>query len=346
MEKRNRSFYYKLENIVDLTRKTEYLKTIKCKTHIISMCEDQYIIEGIISFNTLQYKLTVSEKIHNNPENIIIEELDRNKIKFKRVELYKNPIIWDQELNKERGDNIVNAISAIVPIVMEQVGKIMNDNQNKNQETITEITKMFVEKLSIPQINNTTNTTTNNNNNNYGNVTNNKININQFLNTYCKDAISLEEAVKDIEFTTADILYLRNHSYTDALCKVLNRDLIDKYDVYTRPIHCTDQKPGRETMHVKNKEGWIKDQEHLKKQIHLSGHKQLCAMMEHLSPENNPRYHRPGTTEYEDSFYIRKHALASLDKKEDAAIINNLAKKTYLQDLTPPKEMITESEEC
>ena len=242
---------------------------------------------------------------------------------------------------------------------MEQVGKIMNDNQNKNQETITEITnknqetiteitKMFVEKLSIPQINNTTNTTNNNNNNNnnYGNVTNNKININQFLNTYCKDAISLEEAVKDIEFTTADILYLRNHSYTDALCKVLNRDLIDKYDVYTRPIHCTDQKPGRETMHVKNKEGWIKDQEHLKKQIHLSGHKQLCAMMTHLSPENNPRYHRPGTTEYEDSFYIRKHALASLDKKEDAAIINNLAKKTYLQDLTPPKEMITESEEC
>tara|TARA_B100001093_G_scaffold398486_1_gene385830 strand:- start:493 stop:1482 length:990 start_codon:yes stop_codon:yes gene_type:complete len=103
--------------------------------------------------------------------------------------------------------------------------------------------------------------------NNYNNITNidkstnnitNNINIslNVFLKDYCKDALNLEDFMKNVHFKLQDVL--QGHHFVDNCVSVkLINDLKD-IPVTQRPIHCTDQK--RKNFVVKDKEeGWIKE---------------------------------------------------------------------------------------
>ena len=103
--------------------------------------------------------------------------------------------------------------------------------------------------------------------NNYNNITNidkstknitNNINIslNVFLNDYCKDALNLEDFMKNVHFKLKDVLQDQHFVDNCVSVKLIN-DLKD-IPVTQRPIHCTDQK--RKNFVVKDKEeGWIKE---------------------------------------------------------------------------------------
>ena len=121
--------------------------------------------------------------------------------------------------------------------------KLLKDNEEIRQ----------ILKDAIPKMGN--NTIINNNN------TTNNFNLNFFLNEQCKDALNISEFVDSLKITFEDLLYSKKNGLVEGISNVMIRGL-KELDIYKRPIHCTDVK--RDTMYIKDKEKWEKDESHEK----------------------------------------------------------------------------------
>jgi len=91
------------------------------------------------------------------------------------------------------------------------------------------------------------------------NITNNNqktFNLNVFLNEHCKNAMNLEDFVRNITVSLKDLDYTTKNGYVEGMTSILTKSLGDLSPT-TRPIHSTDEK--RLKFMVKNEEGWIKD---------------------------------------------------------------------------------------
>jgi hypothetical protein len=91
------------------------------------------------------------------------------------------------------------------------------------------------------------------------NNNNQRISVVNYLNTECKDAMTLSEFVDSIELTMDDMYYARDHGYVKGMCNVFMRQ-IEGLKQSERPIHCTDQK--RLKFFIKTKESWKRDDKH------------------------------------------------------------------------------------
>lgn len=92
-------------------------------------------------------------------------------------------------------------------------------------------------------------------------VTNNnqRISVVNYLNTECKDAMTLSEFINSIQLTMDDMYYTREHGYVKGMCNVFMRE-IEGLKQSERPIHCTDQK--RLKFFIKTTESWKRDDKH------------------------------------------------------------------------------------
>jgi hypothetical protein len=171
----------------------------------------------------------------------------------KVVKSDENLILQIQEGEKgEKGENTDESIK----ITKDMFLKLINDNQ--------EMIKIIKEQqqqinLIIPKISNVGPTTTNNNTT--MNNTNNNFNLNFFLNEKCKDALNMSEFIESLKITLEDLQYSRSNGLVQGISNVMIRGL-KELDIYKRPIHCTDVK--RDTMYIKDKEKWEKDEKHEK----------------------------------------------------------------------------------
>ena len=77
-----------------------------------------------------------------------------------------------------------------------------------------------------------------------------------FLNEQCKDALNIEDFVNTIKLQLSDLDMIGRVGYTEGMSKIFIRNLKD-LDIFKRPIHCSDLK--RETMYVKDKDSWEKE---------------------------------------------------------------------------------------
>jgi hypothetical protein len=170
----------------------------------------------------------------------------------KVVKSEDNLILQIQEGEKgEKGEN-----DESIKITKDMFLKLINDNQ--------EMIKIIKEQqqqinLIIPKISNVGPTTTNNNTT--MNNTNNNFNLNFFLNEKCKDALNMSEFIESLKITLEDLQYSRSNGLVQGISNVMIRGL-KELDIYKRPIHCTDVK--RDTMYIKDKEKWEKDEKHEK----------------------------------------------------------------------------------
>ena len=90
---------------------------------------------------------------------------------------------------------------------------------------------------------------------------NNKISINVFLNTHCKNAINWSEFVKDIQVSLEDLTYTTKHGYVEGISNIFVKHLIELKPT-ERPLHCSDQK--RLNFFVKDQDTWEKDKNNTK----------------------------------------------------------------------------------
>jgi hypothetical protein len=188
---------------------------------------------------------------HDDPFDIISELKAKGKCwETGNIRKYKSKNRSTTDVNE-----VYNGILQHNNTVISTLVKTVSDNNTFFQEQITRLETALLEKpTTIIQ------PMTNSNNNNSGNTDNSKnkkiTNINVFLNTECKDAITLNDFVSNLVITDDDLECMKQLGYVESVTRLLKRSL-NEYEINTRPIHCTDVK--REVMHVKDQEGWKKE---------------------------------------------------------------------------------------
>ena len=126
-----------------------------------------------------------------------------------------------------------------------QQQKTIIEQQQENQKLQTQLLEVVKEGKTV----NSHNTTTN---------SNNKFNLNFFLNEQCKDAMNIADFVNNMVLTVEDLKKTGDLGYIDGITKIFT-DKLKEIDTYNRPMHCTDLK--RETLYIKNNDEWAKDTE-------------------------------------------------------------------------------------
>ena len=129
---------------------------------------------------------------------------------------------------------------------------VQADAMRSNHVAQVEQNKVLTNTITIiaDKVGNTTNNT------NSHNTNNNQFNINLFLNEQCKDAISMQEFVKNITVELDDLKYTVKNGTVDGITNIIVRNL-NELQLEERPVHCTDVKRG--TLYVKDEEdGWGK----------------------------------------------------------------------------------------
>jgi len=120
----------------------------------------------------------------------------------------------------------------------------MKEQQQEHQKQIQEL---------IPQLNQITNINNSTNTN-----CNNKFNLNFFLNEQCKDAMSIQNFIQNLNIGIKELEHMGDVGYVNGMMNIFSNTL-GAMDVYKRPLHCTDLK--RETLYIKQGDTWEKDTE-------------------------------------------------------------------------------------
>ena len=135
----------------------------------------------------------------------------------------------------EPATNDVHILKTMVFDLIKQ-NTLLQQNQLEMQTTLKEM---------IPHLGN----------NNTINSNNPTFNVQFFLENDCKNAQSIQEFVKSIEFNHEHLVSMTKDGYVDTISSILIQAL-NKMAVTDRPLHCTDLK--RETVYIKDKESWNK----------------------------------------------------------------------------------------
>jgi hypothetical protein len=200
--------------------------------------------------------------------------------------------------------------------MMTENNEIKNMLLKENQELRSQISEL------IPKVGMNNNTITN------SSVTNNKFNIQIFLNEQCKDAINMKDFIESIKISLQQLDLIQSKGLVEGLTNAILEN-ISKLSLYKRPIHCTDIK--RETLYIKHDDIWEKDKtkESIKKAIKELCHKPYYTLKEWL--DNNPNYMND---ENKQHFFIQ--TTRSLGKKCDSIddkVIKNICFNTYIKDV-------------
>jgi hypothetical protein len=162
---------------------------------------------------------------------------------------------------------------------------------------------------------------------------NNKFNLNVFLNETCKDAITMDDFIKSFEVTRDEFLHTGRVGYIEGLSAVMANRFRDM-DVHTRPLHCTDLK--RETIYIKNADKWEKDdaaKTHMRKAVRGVARKNKQEMWRWYD-ENKPQVEQIGSDVCEDYFQYHRSTLGGYGKEEDMKfedkIIHNVLSSVHV----------------
>ena len=224
-------------------------------------------------------------------------------------------------------------------ITPELVMNIVNDNQElrnvilAQNKIIMEHTQAFQQQISdlIPKLNTpshqmVTSTTTNNTTIHHTHNTQNTFNLNIFLNEKCKDAWNMSDFIDSLKVTIDDLMVTRERGIGESIGRILVQGL-STLDIYKRPIHCTDLK--RDTMYVKDKEVWERDEQHMKikNAIDQLTYKQIISVDDWSHAQPNILHDDKLQTDYNT---ILLKVLTDPREKDARRIIKSISKETAL----------------
>ena len=163
------------------------------------------------------------------------------------------------------------------------------------------------------------------NNNNCNNTTNNKFNLNVFLNETCKDAITMDDFINSIQVTREDFIHTGEFGFIEGISTTLMKNFRNM-DLHTRPLHCTDLK--RETVYIKNADKWEKDdadKTHLRKAVRGVAKKNMTELWRWYN-DSKPEVEMIGTDVCEKYFAYHKASLGGYGKEEDLKFEDKIMK--------------------
>ena len=163
-------------------------------------------------------------------------------------------------------------------------------------------------------------------NNNCNNTnSNNKFNLNVFLNETCKDAITMDDFINSIQVTREDFIHTGEFGFIEGISTTLMKNFRNM-DLHTRPLHCTDLK--RETVYIKNADKWEKDdadKTHLRKAVRGVAKKNMKEMWRWYN-DSKPEVEQIGTDVCEKYFAYHKASLGGYGKEEDLKFEDKIMK--------------------
>ena len=237
--------------------------------------------------------------------------------------------------------NVVSGIENVKPVmlveVMEMCLNFMKQDRDSQNMQQTEMFKMFADRITAHQshqtqqaqllhqtqqaqqltINANKNTTT----------TNQKFNLNFFLNEQCKNAMNLTDFIERLVISMEDLEHMCEVGYTQGMSKIITKAMNDT-QTSERPIHCSDAK--RETMYVRKDDAWQKDPD-----------KEECQrLIDHITSKNykrmskwrqdNPDSQVSDSPEY-DKWFRMTRAMCNADPKAMKKLIHHLALTTEIE---------------
>ena len=205
---------------------------------------------------------------------------------------------------------------------MVEQNKYMVEQMTDQNKHMAEQNKHMI-KLMETGIGNTTNS---------HNTTNNKFNLNFFLNEQCKDAMNITEFVNSLQLQLSDLEKVGELGYAQGISNIFINGL-KQLDIFKRPIHCSDVK--RETMYIKDKDAWEKENQEREKMmwaIKNIAHKNIKQIPEWQ--QENPEY-KDSESETNGKFLkIVSESMGGYTDQEDSAnynkIIRNVAKEVSI----------------
>lgn len=163
---------------------------------------------------------------------------------------------------------------------------------------------------------------------------NNKFNLNVFLNEKCKNAMSLTDFIKSINLTVQDFIETGERGFINGISDIIV-ERINNMELHDRPLHCTDLK--RETVYIKDEHKWEKDDDKnkLRKAV-----KSIARKNEQMRPiwyEETPDVEIMGTDNYEKFFKYSESALGGCGR-EETKLFEDRVMKNVLKEVTINKD--------
>jgi len=254
-------------------KKDSFYKCIDC--HFICCKKSNYETHLLTLKHKKRTKLNIFEqKQIKKCHNIVCNNCEKtfnsrsglwyHAKKCQKCQKMPNNIKHEDSLQITQGSQPINDTKELTELVLKLV------EQNK------ELTKQIIEISQTPttQVNNNINS-------------NNKFNLNVFLNEKCKNAVNISDFVDSLVVSIKDLEETSRLGYAEGISKIFINAL-KRLDIYERPVHCSDLK--REILYVKDKNKWEKEDEEKKtltNAIKCVAHKniQQIAIWQKLHPD-------------------------------------------------------------
>jgi len=239
--------------------------------------------------------------IHNNENknNLIAQDNIVNNLMKQNEQLHKLIINRDEEQRKRD----------------EEHKKEIEEQRKRDEEHKKEIEKLTHQISKISTVTNNNNTTNNNNN---------KFNLNFFLNTQCKDAMSIQSFMENLKLGCKELEHMGDVGYLNGMIDIFN-NTIGNMDVYKRPLHCTDLK--REVLYFKQGNEWERDsqdKQHLKQLIKNVESKNYNNLQEWQ--KDHPGSLQCDSTDSQHYMKIATEALGGADSNKDSMYLTKIMK--------------------
>ena len=218
---------------------------------------------------------------------------------------HKKRCISDENTHISSNDILNNQLALSKELIMN----VVKEQQNQIKELTNTIKEL------IPKVGNNITTT------------NQKFNIQVFLNEKCKDAISMSDFIKSIEVSLQQLDYTKHNGLVNGLSNVIIEN-INKLGFYQRPIYCTDIK--RESLYIKEANSWEKDinKEKIKRAIKEVSTKQFFALSKWT--KENPDFQN---NENKQDYYTHTLvAIANNKENNEDKIIKKLCTSIYIKE--------------
>ena len=171
-----------------------------------------------------------------------------------------------------------------------------------------------------------------NNHHNTNNInSNNKFNLNVFLNEQCKDALNISDFVSSLVVSVKDLEETARLGYSEGISKIFLNGL--QLDTHIRPIHCSDSK--REILYIKDEDKWEKDNEDNDKIINAIkniAHKNIKMIPEWI--KEHPDYNDVNSKTNDKYFKLVMNSMSGSTEEEQKKnihkIISNVAKEVVI----------------
>jgi len=219
--------------------------------------------------------------------------------------------------NKSKEINIIDEPSDKQLIMM-----LIKENSELRKEQ-TDIKEMILEIVK-----NGTHITSNSGNTTHTNSHNKAFNLNFFLNETCKNAMNITDFVDSIKLQLSDLIDVGELGYVEGISKIIVKNL-NNLDENVRPIHCTDKK--RETMYVKDKGEWEKEDE--KKSKITKAVKRVADKNIRLLPQFREKYpeYKNSSSKTSDKYDKMVLEVMTTDEDKNEKIVKNISKVTTIK---------------